>query len=242
MSDAAPCATRASVMDCDPIATLDAWRQRGAHSFDPVRFHFIETMARRAAAHDGPVGQVLRGRVAQLLANYGDALERARCAQGETGACAPATSGASTAAHIPSHIPPHAARGPLAELLDHIAGHAPTLANDDSAGDGAHGAGSATAELKTLRYFRSTWSRLSAHQRLTQSLAQVPTNAGPLNSHHLVHRALTLMRDVSPPYLNRFISYVDALLWLDQASGGGVQERKDVPRSDGERKARGRSA
>ena len=239
MGDAAPCATRPSVMDHDPIATLDAWRQRGAHRLDPVRFHFIEAMARRAAAHDGPAGQVLRGKVAQLLADYGDALERAQCAQqGDMGACAPATSGAPSAAHIPSHIPPHAARGPLAELLDHIAGHAPTLANDNSAGDGAHSA----AELKTLRYFRSTWSRLSAHQRLTQSLAQVPANAGPLNSHHLVHRALTLMRDVSPPYLNRFISYVDALLWLDQASGGGVLERKDVPRSDGERKARGRSA
>ena len=236
MSDAAPCATRPSAMDHDPIATLDAWRQRGAHSFDPVRFHFIEAMARRAAAHDGPAGQVLRGKVTQLLADYGDALDRAQCAQSETEASAPATS--SPAAHIPSHIPPHAARGPLAELLDHIAGHAPTLANDNSAGDGAHSA----AELKTLRYFRSTWSRLSAHQRLTQSLAQVPANAGPLNSHHLVHRALTLMRDVSPPYLNRFISYVDALLWLDQASGGGVLERKDVPRNDSERKARGRSA
>ena len=236
MSDAAPCATRPSAMDHDPIATLDAWRQRGAHSFDPVRFHVIEAMARRAAAHDGPAGQVLRGKVTQLLADYGDALDRAQCAQSETEASAPATS--SPAAHIPSHIPPHAARGPLAELLDHIAGHAPTLANDNSAGDGAHSA----AELKTLRYFRSTWSRLSAHQRLTQSLAQVPANAGPLNSHHLVHRALTLMRDVSPPYLNRFISYVEALLWLDQASGGGVLERKDVPRNDSERKARGRSA
>lgn len=238
MSDAAPCATRPSAMDHDPIATLDAWRQRGAHSFDPVRFHFIEAMARRAAAHDGPAGQVLRGKVTQLLADYGDALDRAQCAQSETGTCAPATSGASTAAHIPAH----AARGPLAELLDHIAGHAPTLANNKSAGDRAHGAESAAAELKTLRYFRSTWSRLSAHQRLTQSLAQVPANAGPLNSHHLVHRTLILMRDASPPYLNRFISYVDALLWLDQASGGGVLERKDVPRNDGERKARGRSA
>jgi hypothetical protein len=218
----------------DPIAMIEAWRERGADRFDPVRFRFIEAMARRTAAHDGPVGQVLRARVAQLLADYADALDRARCAPGETGGCDPASSGACT--------PAYATRGPLAELVDYIAGQPPAHADERAAGNVAHGVGGPVAELKTLRYFRSTWSRLSAHQRLTQSLAQVPTNAGPLNSQHLVHRALTLMRDASPEYLNRFISYVDTLLWLDQASGGGVLERKDVPRSDGERKGRSRSA
>jgi hypothetical protein len=134
-------------------------------------------------------------------------------------------------------------RGPLAELLDHLAAHTPALVGERAAaGDGVDIAGHPVTELKTLRYFRSTWTRLSAQQRLTQSLAQVPANAGPLNSHHLVHRALTLMRDASPQYLDRFISYVDALLWLDRASGAGVLERKDGPRSEGERKARGRSA
>lgn len=217
----------------DPIAMIEAWRERGAHRLDPVRFCFIEAMARRAAAHDGPVGQVLRGKVARLLADYADALDRARCAPAEAGGCDPASSDARTAAH--------ATRGPLAELVDYIAGQAPAHADERAAGDLGHTAGSPVAELKTLRYFRSTWSRLSAHQRLTQSLAQVPANAGPLNSQHLVHRALTLMRDASPEYLNRFVSYVDALLWLDQASGTGVAERKDVPR-EGERKARSRSA
>ena len=70
----------------------------------------------------------------------------------------------------------------------------------------------------TLAYLRTTWSRLSAERRLTQSLATVPGNAGPLNSHHLAHRALTVMREISPGYLSRFVSYVDALLWLDEAN------------------------
>ena len=56
----------------------------------------------------------------------------------------------------------------------------------------------------------------------------MPKNAAPLNSHHLVHRSLTLMRDLSPEYLDRFMSYVDALLWLDQAN---------APRGDSDRKA-----
>ena len=97
-------------------------------------------------------------------------------------------------------------------------------------------------ELKTLSYFSSTWSRLSADRRLTQSLALVPENAGPLNSHQLVHRSLTLMRELSPEYLHRFMSYVDALAWVDQANGGrAAAGGGDVPRAEGHRKsARGR--
>ena len=69
-------------------------------------------------------------------------------------------------------------------------------------------------------------------------LAKVPENAGPLNSQHLVHRSLTLMRDLSPEYLNRFMSYVDALSWLDQANAMGA----DVARAETKRKtARRRS-
>jgi len=74
----------------------------------------------------------------------------------------------------------------------------------------------AQPELHTLRRFRSTWTRLSAENRLHQALAQVPLQAGPLNSHHLVHRALVLMQGTSPEYLQRFVPYVDALLALDQ--------------------------
>ena len=76
------------------------------------------------------------------------------------------------------------------------------------------------AMADTLGYLRTTWARLSADRRLTQSLAKVPENAGPLNSQHLVHRSLTLMRELSPEYLHHFMAHVDALLWLDQAQGG----------------------
>jgi hypothetical protein len=121
-------------------------------------------------------------------------------------------------------------RGPFAELLDHLARHA------SSHGD-------SPSELKTLRDFRSTWSRLSADRRLTQSLAKVPENAGPLHSHHLVHRSLTLMRELSPEYLDRFMSYVDALLWLDQVQGGEAVTGKETVRAESHRKpARGKSA
>jgi hypothetical protein len=53
-------------------------------------------------------------------------------------------------------------------------------------------------------------------KRVTQALDQAPKNAGPINSHRLVLQSLALMREISPDYLNRFTSYVDALLCLDQ--------------------------
>ena len=71
-------------------------------------------------------------------------------------------------------------------------------------------------ELKAVRQFRNTWAKLSADQQLNRALDQAPKNAGPINSHMLVLRSLALMRDISPDYLNRFMSYADALLCLDQ--------------------------
>jgi hypothetical protein len=101
-------------------------------------------------------------------------------------------------------------------------------------------------ELPVLDYFRETWSRFSTEKQLRQSLEQVPDNAGPLNSNSLVHRSLSLMRALSPGYLQQFLSYVEALSWMEQlvapAAGtsmgtGAAPPAADVPRGAGARKA-----
>jgi hypothetical protein len=128
---------------------------------------------------------------------------------------------------------PSRGRAALAELLAHLVRHAstapgrpalpeaPAVAN---AAPGArakalaasgHDAAPAPAELEALPYFRRTWSRLSADQRLAQSQAALPGNVGPLNSQHLVHRSLMLMRELSPEYLEHFLAQVDALHALE---------------------------
>jgi len=198
--------------DSEAGARIAAWRDSGDHRFDPVRFHFIEALAGRSAAHDGEARRLLDDRVARLVADYGAALPAAQAADGDA---APPT------AKLP------AGRGPLALLVEQVARQA------TSAGDGP-----AAGELKTLGYFRGTWAKLSAERRLTQSLAKMPENAGPLNSHHLVHRSLTLMRDLSPEYLNRFMAYVDTLLWLEQAGAGAATAAPESPR----KAARGKTA
>lgn len=180
---------------------IAAWRERGDHRFDPVRFRFIEALARRAGAHRGDARRILDDKVARLLAAYGEDVDKAASTNGAASTAAPQR------------------RSALADLVDHAARHAP-------------------AEVETLDYFRSTWSRLNADRRLTQSQALVPENAGPLNSHQLVHRSLALMRELSPEYLHRFMSYVDALSWVDQANGSrAVAGGGDVPRADGHKKS-----
>ncbi|MDR6887214.1 hypothetical protein J2X67_001730 [Variovorax sp. 3319] len=223
----------------DPVAMIGAWRARGQHRADPVRFHFMEALARRAAAHQGEARRILDEKLAGLAAAYGEKLEKAR--QGsESAPASPA------ARQVPAGPP---GRGALAELVDHIGRHAPAIVGAAgatsiaTADETLHGLAPAPAELKTLSYFKSTWSRLSAERRLTQSLAKVPDNAGPLNSHHLVHRSLLLMRDLSPEYLNRFMSYVDTLLWVDQLNGAGAAAPVNAPRAETPKKSgRGKSA
>ena len=127
--------------------------------------------------------------------------------------------------HQCAAAPPH---GALAELVAYIAAQTPPVA----------GVPDVPGELKTLSHFRSTWSRLSADRRLTQSLAKMPDNAGPLNSQHLVHRALLLMRELSPEYLNHFMAYVDAMSWVEQANAAAAATAATASRAESGRKGR----
>ncbi|KGW94010.1 DUF2894 domain-containing protein [Burkholderia pseudomallei] len=223
--------------------TLDAWRERGADRLDPVRFRFIDALRRRAAAHGGDARRLLDTRLAALIDAYAADLRRAE-SNGDAcecaGAPAPASSSSSSSSSSPAPTPaapsttttsPAAsspdepARGPLAALLDYIGSRErPTASAPDEtraapASSTASGRVALRAEPALLDYFRETWSKLSADSQLRASLEQVPKNAGPLNSSSLVHRSLSLMRELSPEYLRQFLSYVDALSWLQQMNG-----------------------
>lgn len=183
----------------EPGAIIAALRAQGAEHFDPVRFRFIEALARRAAEHSGAAREMIDGRLAKALADY-----RARFEQ----------AGSEPDRLLAEEAKPGAS--PLAELLSLIGQLVPEDQEDSLDQIGMQRV-EAPGELKSMRYFRSTWSKLSVDKQLTQALEKAPENAGPLNSHHLVLQALKQMRDIAPDYLKRFMSYVDALFWLDQA-------------------------
>ncbi len=180
-------------------ATLDAWREQGADRLDPVRFHRVDALERRAAALEGDARALLDARLATLIEGFAEVVARA----GETATA--------------SSAPGAPARGALAELVERLARDAQA----DRRG----------LDPELVDYFRTMWSKVRTEQQYRQSLDQVPRNAGPLNSNSLVHRSLATMRELSPAYLQQFLSYVDALAWLEDLAGGGAQPEKEAPRA-----------
>jgi hypothetical protein len=232
---AAADASRTGAADAsDVAAALAALRDRGAHRADPVRFRFIEALAQRAEGQPAAVRRLLDAKLGHALDDY---LARYPDGQMED-------------APTPRPAP---APGPLADLVQALA-RTPVA----PAGAGAPGTGTgpgadprhhasrgqpttaATPELQALDYFRHTWARLAVHRSLNQSRAKTPKNAGPLNSHRLVLRGLEVMREVSPAYLNRFVTYVDALLVLDgMGAATPAPPPAATPAPEGEKKRKG---
>ena len=184
-------------------ATLDAWREQGADRLDPVRFHRLDALEKRAAALDGDARALLDARLATLLEGFAEIVTRA-------GEAATANSAAQANAQAP-------ARGAIGGLVERLARDAQA----DRRG----------IDPELIDYFRAMWSKVRTEQQYRQSLDQVPRNAGPLNSNSLVHRSLATMRELSPAYLQQFLSYVDALAWLEDLAGGGAQPEKEAPRA-----------
>jgi hypothetical protein len=184
----------------DARTTLDEWRASGADRHDPVRFRFIEALERRAAEQSGDARRLLDERLSRLIEAYADQVERS--AQRTIDASAEAT------AHTPL-------RGRLAELVDLLESRSPANGKSTQA-DSRVSRRDRGADFEALEYFLEVWSKVNVESQLRQSLEQVPDNAGPLNSESLVHRSLALMREVSPGYLQQFLSYVEALSSLER--------------------------
>ncbi|MBL8473975.1 MAG: DUF2894 domain-containing protein [Rhodocyclaceae bacterium] len=214
----------------DAAAAIAALRDAHADRLDPVRFRFIEALASRALAHGGAVRRHLDDRLAQALDDY-----RTRYPQAQSTRRVSAQRAANGVADVggPQQVPDAGAesgmpradaagadkangRTALAELLSQLARPSPDAAEARMQGDAECQPG-VPPELKTVAQFRSVWSKLAADRQVAQSLEQAPDNAGPINSHSLVLRSLERMRYIAPDYLGRFMSYVDTLLWLEQA-------------------------
>ena len=73
-----------------------------------------------------------------------------------------------------------------------------------------------SGELKSVRRFRESLLKRNAEKLVAQAIEHAPENPGPLNPQMLVIHSLATMRDLSPHYMHRFVSYIDTLLWLEE--------------------------
>ncbi len=184
----------------DAAEIIRAMREDGTHANDPVGFHYLEALARRAQDHHGHAGQLLH---AKLMAATESFVKTARV-QRET-ELTPRTSTVQRQTGLRGLVESINLQGAGRAQAGHLITH---------------------PELKSVQNFRSTWSKLSIGKQVAHAFAQAPKNAGPLNSHVVALRALAQMRDISPDYLHRFLSYVDTLARLDQSAVVPVVSRK----------------
>jgi len=175
---------------------LASWRASGAAQVDAIGWHYIETLAQRASEHSGPAQH-------KLLAKLQEALQQLEVRM------ATATQPRPRHAAMPS---------PLACMLQDMGVRGAPLGTN-TPDQWAFG-------NPRIEEFKKQLSRISVAKQVNQALSQAPHNAGPINSHMLVLRSLELMRDISPDYLNRFVGYVDTLIFIDSPEIAKVKTRK----------------
>jgi hypothetical protein len=203
-------------MPVDVGAALANLRLAGAPQIEPLQWHHLQDLAHRAASQSDAVKRILGATLAKRIAELDERLARAQNQPKENTAQVPESRLGAL-----GHLARYASQQSMAQV------GTPSDKTDNG-----------PSELKSVRAFRKTWSQLSVDKQLNQALGQAPKNAGPINSHMLVLRSLALMRDLSPDYLNRFMSYVDALQCLDVADQVQPPGAPQVPQDDKGKKPR----
>ena len=194
----------------------EALKAQGAAKLDPLAWHYIQLLAERAQKQQGPAQKLLFAKLDQALNQLQVKLNKIQQVTVQEKADA---AGQGIKKPVLS---------PLAELLQDMlpepadpAHKAKLQGSDASSATNAlsrYGLKTAwRAESPRIRQFRKQLRQISVQKQVSHAMALAPQNAGPINSHMLVLRSLGLMREASPDYLNRFMAYVDTLLWLDVA-------------------------
>jgi hypothetical protein len=229
---------------------LEELEALGADRFDPVRFRYIRTMARRSAELDGAVADIVAHKALLALQDYRDALSRARANAGSlverVGNTRPELEERARALfaafefraleRLAAERQRDSANGALSALLDRLDG------SDRSAESGAieellrrqeadavRTVSSVPAdpparspdELRAAAYFRDARRQRHAETVVSREVLGAPEDSGPLNPQKLAIRSLLAMGSLSPAYLGRFVASVETLLWLEKAGETG---------------------
>jgi hypothetical protein len=193
-----------------PLERLEALRRDGADARNPVQFRYLESLASRLDAR-GLRHSAHWQRLAQAVSDFGAACQSERSEPAAT-----------TLSDTPS---------PLTELLatlnarqavepDHNGASLEQrvfgAALESDSDSGPEGKGPQLRPLRALAKARAEMGNRHLHQRLHHAITQIPADAGPMNAHRLVSRALAEMQRLSPDYTLRFARYTDTLMALER--------------------------
>ncbi|WP_228263739.1 DUF2894 domain-containing protein [Marinobacter shengliensis] len=197
-------------------ALLENLKRQGADRFDPVRFRFLESFERRLRANGLQQGAHWQ-KLEQAISDYQARLEGA-----EQPKQAPAASEPSLVSSLldrlsqTTEIP---AKAPRSALEQRVFGETSERQQSFTApSSNSH------QPLKAMIRARADQGTHLLQERIRHALESTPKEAGPMNAHRLVSRALKEMQALSPEYLERFARYTDTLLALERLTKRGLEK------------------
>ncbi|RBW48633.1 DUF2894 domain-containing protein [Marinobacter sp. F3R11] len=191
-------------------SALEELRHSGADRFDPVRFRYLQACERRLrskALQHGPHWQKLE----QAVSEY-----QARLKPSEQPEPAPAPrepSLMSTLLDALNQTTEAPATTPRSALEQRIFG----ATEEPSPASGT----APPQPLKAMARAKADQSTHALQERIQQAIESTPKDAGPMNAHRLVSRAIAEMQKLSPEYLNHFVNYTDTLMVLEKLGRKG---------------------
>ncbi|AMO69652.1 hypothetical protein DOK_15214 [gamma proteobacterium BDW918] len=209
------------------IHKISELRTAGADQFDPVRFRYIEALALRAHGSRQPLGQRLTEKSAASLADYlasrGAIRADSKAIKSRPGTATVASLAALRRALDASQTRPTVGASDFEQQLQDQEGEllqgalfASSLGNEAAAEPPSDNVDVAVKPLKSSQSLRVHQQRRAAEKRVELAIAEGPESPGPLNPQMLAIKALSIMRDISPHYLNRYVAYLDTLFWVEQ--------------------------
>jgi hypothetical protein len=216
--------------------------EAGMNRFDPIGFHYLESMVKRAESKREQVVQIVINKVNVSIQSYRQRLAKARLDAGECliyietnfpdaleeGRLLFDTYDYQALIRLKGRLaltldlakpPVNKTKSSLSALVE-LLSQSELLLVDDQEGSAAHEeypTKPVTKELKSLKYYQEYFTKLSADALVNRALSESPENAGPLNPQRLVIRTLSSMHDISPGYLSKLVGFYDATLWLQIA-------------------------
>ncbi|MBZ0334649.1 DUF2894 domain-containing protein [Marinobacter sp. AL4B] len=181
----------------------------GADQRDPVRFHYLATLERRLRTK-GLKGTThwhkLERAVAELQAREPENAKQ----PSTTEPCrrSPLIELIETLNQAPGSAPAQAPRSEIEQLIfgvtdDEEIGRSQTTSNSPQ-------------PLKAMARATADHGVQALQDRIRHAIVDIPEDAGPMNAHRLVSRAIAEMQRLSPEYLNRMANYTDTLMALEK--------------------------
>lgn len=203
---------------------LLSWQEQKLDAHDPVRFCYLQTMVSKGLKHESAsVKAALALKVSEGLEVY---LKSYQSSLSNTNKGSEASSESlltglvqQLATSVVDDIPEPTGNAFEAQLKQQemsLLGDAYHQDSKDSAEQESN-SHDAPKDLSVMRDIRKNIGKQKRQRLVSRVIQERPENPGPINPQSLVIKSLSMARELSPSYANRLLSYLDSMLWLEQA-------------------------